>query len=195
MPKSDCIVDYETGVKRVGDRFTTGQAVASTAALRRYEHRKTYKAHLDMDEYIVPPAHVTEIKSTVRDDESYDYLTSQLTWFASCDSDKSNTSKEQLLPFDTSLCYNPDATPRKSIMKTSRILAFFVHCPSATVDGQRADRNYKHWDDVTVAHYRSRRLTRGPKSVQFVNRLYVMARYREKLHQAIDAYWKHLVQE
>jgi Glycosyltransferase family 92 len=186
-PMADCIVDYETADKHVGDRFTSSQAVASTAALRRYEHRTTYMAHLDIDEYIFPPTGVTDLKSIIRNNEEFDFLTLQLSWFSTCDGDKKNSDQ---LPFDTSLCYNEDATPRKSIMKTSRILAFFVHFPTSTVDGKKAE-NYKHLDDVMVAHYRSGR-ARDPASVSFVHRLDIMANYRERLHERIDKYFNEL---
>jgi Glycosyltransferase family 92 len=189
-PMTDCIVDYETGEKHIGDRFTTSQAVASTAALRRYEHRTTYMAFLDIDEYIFPPDGVTDMKTIISKNEEFDFLTLQLTWFSTCDGDKKNSEH---LPFDTSLCYTEDVTPRKSIMKTSRILAFFVHFPTATVDGKKAT-NYKHLDDVMVAHYRSGR-ARDPTTVSFVQRLDVMANYRERLHERIDTYWNQLLLE
>lgn len=190
-PMADCVVDYKTAGKHAGDRFTTSQAVASTAALRRYEHLTTYMAHFDIDEYIVPPKGIIDLKSIIRENEEFDFLTLQLTWFSACDGDTPVKKNSLLLPFDTSLCYNKDSTPRKSIMKTSRILAFFVHCPTATVDGKRAT-NFKHLDDVMVAHYRSRR-ARDPAEVSFVTRLDVMASYRERLHARIDQYFNKLV--
>jgi hypothetical protein len=190
-PMGDCVVDCKTAEKQVGDRFTTSQAVASTAALRRYEHLTTYMAHLDVDEYIFPPDGVTDLKSIVRNNEEFDFLTVQLTWFSNCDGDLPNNNSSALLPFDTSLCYHEDTTPRKSIMKTSRVLAFFVHCPTSTVDGKKAD-NFKHLDDVKVAHYRSRR-ARDPATASFVNRLDIMANYRERLHERIDAYFSKLL--
>jgi Glycosyltransferase family 92 len=191
-PKADCMVDHETADKHAGDRFTTGQAVASTAALRRYEHRTTYMAHLDIDEYIVPPAGVTDLKSIIRDNEKYDFLTLQLTWFSRCDDadqpvETKKISSSSSLPYDTSLCYHEDPTPRKSIMKTSRILAFFVHFPTATVDGKRVD-NFRHLDDVMVAHYRSRR-ARDQENLKLSAHLDVMAPFRNHLNQKVDAYF------
>ena len=188
-PMADCIVDYETKDKHVGDRFTSSQAVASTAALRRYEHRTTYMAHLDIDEYIFPPNGVTDLKSIIRKNEDFDFLTVQLSWFSTCDDDEKNS---KLLPFDTCLCYVQDVTPRKSIIKTSRVLAFFVHFPTATVDGKQVA--YQHLDDVMVAHYRSGR-ARDPASVKFVQRFDIMANYRERLHERIHHYYFQQVQE
>ena len=189
-PMADCIVDYETAEKHVGDRFTSSQAVASTAALRRYEHLTTYMAHLDIDEYIVPPNGVTDLKSIIRNNEEFDFLTLQLSWFSKCDGDMPDKKNSKLLPFDTSLCYSEDTTPRKSIMKTSRILAFFVHFPTSTVDGKKAV-NYKHLDDVMVAHYRTGR-ARDPATASFVKRLDIMANFRERLHERIDKYFSKL---
>jgi hypothetical protein len=190
-PMEDCMVDYETEKKHIGDRFTTSQAVGSTAALRRYEHRTTYMAHLDIDEYIIPPNDITDLKSIIRKNEEFDFLTLQLSWFSKCDGDVMDQNNSNLLPFDTSLCYTEDTTPRKSIMKTSRILAFFVHFPTATVDGKKAE-NYKHLDDVMVAHYRSGRL-RDPIQSSFVTRLDVMGKYRKQLHERIDIHLNKLI--
>jgi Glycosyltransferase family 92 len=186
-------VDYDTEEKHVGDRHSTSQAVSSTGALRRYAHRTTYLAHLDIDEYIIPPANVSDIKSIIRDNESFDFFTLPHTLFGPCDDTDVNETRESTLPWDTSLCYLPDTTPPKSIMKTSRILAFYVHYPTATVDGTYAFQNYTHLDDFMIAHYRGRRPLRDPTEIRFVEQLDVMAPYRETLHQTIDAYMTHFV--
>jgi len=150
-PLEDCIVNYPTQDKQIGDHFTDSQAAATTAALRRYQHLTTYMAHFDVDEYIVPPTGITDFRDVVRQYEQFDSLTLQLTWFSSCKGEEVGTSST-LLPFDSYHCFNTDVTPWKSIMKTSRILAFFVHVPVANVQGMVAG-NSKHFDNILVAHY------------------------------------------
>ena len=51
--------------------------------------------------------------------------------------------------------------------------------------------NYKHLDDVMVAHYRSGR-ARDLAPVSFVKRLDMMSNFRKGLHERIDEYMSKL---
>jgi len=188
-PLEDCIVNYPTKDKQIGDRFTDSQAAATTVALRRYQHLTTYMAHFDVDEYVVPPTGITDFRDVVRQYEQFDSLTLQLTWFSSCKGEKVGTSST-LLPFDSYHCFNTDVTPWKSIMKTSRILAFFVHVPVANVQGMVAG-NSKHLDNILVAHYRSRR-ARDSNVAVFSNQSNAMEMYSQRIYERVDAPFKKL---
>ena len=75
-------------------------------------------------------------------------------------------------------------------MKTSRILAFFVHIPFANVEGKVAG-NSKHLDNILVAHYRSRR-ARDSNVAVFSNQSNAMEIYSQRIHERVDAHFKKL---
>jgi Glycosyltransferase family 92 len=190
-PLEDCIVDYDSNSKKVGDRFTDSQAAATSAALRRFAHRTTYLAHFDIDEYIIPPTGVSNLQSIIKDNEDYDWISLELTWFRPCRNEVPSNNKFAF-PFDSAHCYNKDATPWKSIMKTSRILAFFVHVPFATVDGSVAT-NGTHLSDILVAHYRSQRL-RDTDSKSVLMRSNAMDMYAPRIRECVEAHMASILQ-
>jgi hypothetical protein len=189
-PLEDCTVDYRTKKKWVGERFTISQGAANMGALRRYEHLTTYMGHFDIDEYIVLPECVSNIQSLIREKEKYDSLNIRPTWFGECEDQSSTTTPSQdegglSLPFENYQCSSYDRTPPKSIMRTDRILAVFVHIPTASVDLKPLRMH--HICDVTLAHFRKRR-GRDEIDPTFTYVHDVRKRYRNAMVDRIGAY-------
>lgn len=170
-PLRDCICKSTDELN--GSRMTISQALSSTSALRRYEHQTTFMGHFDIDEYIQLPPGEDDIRTILRSmPTNSSTLFHPQSWYHDCDMSASEMGAHKMrslspaspdLGLDETLCVSSDSTPGKSIMRTSEILAFFVHAPWV-----KTDHSLFNWDaEVTqreglfIAHMRQRRARDG----------------------------------
>jgi hypothetical protein len=147
-----------------GSRMTISQAMSSTTAIRRYAHETTFMGHFDIDEYIQLPEGVSDIRTLLpTTNDVYSTLWHPQTWYHSCNLRMSSSKTSNVVDFDNKLCVSTDTTPGKSSMRTSDILALFVHSPWVKTDSSlfEWDKEAKQVDGLEIAHIRGRRALDG----------------------------------
>jgi hypothetical protein len=131
-----------------------GQMTASLSALHRYGFASEFYAHMDLDEFFVPlKENKTVLDIVMESDPSVDALSWKPNKMAPCDGTTVDASESVLRKWKclTGKHYADD----KLIMRSDRMLYFFIHYAVLTVDWTKP--NQLALDDTKdgfLAHYR-----------------------------------------
>ena len=140
--------------KRGGARIQYGQMVASLSALHRYGFASEWYAHMDVDEFFIPLQENTTVLDIAQNaDPRHDALLWTPNRMAPCNG-ADVTADESILAKWKCLTGKHFAAS-KIIMRTDRMLYFFIHYAHLTKDWKTP--RTRRMDDKTeglLAHYR-----------------------------------------
>ena len=145
---------YKAEAPRKGHRMQYGQMTASLSALHRYGFSTEFYAHMDLDEFFVPLVKGKTVLDIMMElDPSIDAVYWKPNRMAPCDGTQVTATQSVLQKWNclTGIHY----ADVKMIMRSNRMLYFFIHYAVLTVDWTKPNKlTLNDKTEGLLAHYR-----------------------------------------
>lgn len=140
--------------KRGGARIQYGQMVASLSALHRYGFASEWYAHMDVDEFFIPlQKDTTVLEIAQKTDPKIDSLLWTPNRMAPCNG--ANVTADESILAKWKCLTGKHFAASKIIMRTDRMLYFFIHYAHLTVDWEKPNSHRMNdKSEGLLAHYR-----------------------------------------